>query len=167
MDNKQKEKLSKKYIEGLYGIWRPKKKLPLWHGLLFFYFLNDWFMALVWMPRRSYYLFGSFEVKDPGVKFPYEMTDGEKDFYLRCKAYERACKIRKIYARKPWEELCTPRVFLREAKNQWRFVWSHNACRHTRIFYFFNLLLFVIYYLCLTLTPPAVLIVLLYFLFTL
>ena len=167
MDNEKKKQLSKKYTEGLYGIWRPKKKLPLWHRFLFLYFINGWYVVLVWIPRRSYYLFGSFEVKDPGIKFPFEMTEGEKDFYLRCKAYERACKIRNLYACKPWEELCTPRVFLREANNQWHFVLSHNAYHCTRIFYFFNLLLFVIYYLCLTLTPPVVLIVLLYFLLVL
>ncbi len=147
MDNDKKKKLSKKYYEGLYGLWRPKKKLPPWRCYLFLFPINIWYPSLVWFPRRSYYLFGSFELKDPGIKTPYEMSEGERDFYLRRKAFERACKVSRIYHCKPWEELCTPKVFLREVRGQWDFIWSKNASPYIRMCYFFHLLIFASFYL--------------------
>lgn len=100
MDNEQKEKLSKKYIEGLYGIWRPIEKNSKSDRKLFS------------GPRKSFYLFGRFQVKDPGINPPYQMTNEEFDFFLRSKAYNRACRISEVYRDNPWEEPETLKVFL-------------------------------------------------------
>lgn len=146
MNEEQKRKLSEKYQEGLYGIWRPKKKRSEWPGcLLLFTGYPYWYFYGMAFPRKSYYLFGSFEVKDPGIETPYEMSEGERDFYLRCKAYDRACKIGKIYFLRPWEEPETPSVFLKEIRNNWNFVWSNNASPYTRMLYFLFLMIRVLW----------------------
>jgi hypothetical protein len=129
MDNEQKEKLSKKYIKGLYGIWRPIEKKSKSDRKLFS------------GPRKSFYLFGSFQVKAPGINPPYQMTNEEFDFFLRNKAYDRACRISEIYRDNPWEEPETLKVFFIEAKNQWAFVCSNNASLLTRLYFLATLIL--------------------------
>ena len=129
MDNNKKKKLSKKYIEGLYGIWRPIEKNSKSDRKLFS------------GPRKSFYLFGSFQVKDPGINPPRKMKEEEFDFFLRCSAYDRACRISELYKENPWEEKETLKVFFNEAKNQWDFVCSDNASLPTRLYFFANLIL--------------------------
>jgi hypothetical protein len=129
MNEEQKRKLSEKYQEGLYGIWRPIEKNPKSDRKLFS------------GPRKSFYLFGSFQVKDPGVKPPCEMKGEEFDFFLRCKAYDRACRISELYKENPWEEKESLKVFFGEAKNQWDFVCSNNASLPTRLYFLLTLIL--------------------------
>ena len=129
MDNSKKKKLSKKYIEGLYGIWRPIEKNSKSDRKLFS------------GPRESFYLFGSFQVKDPGINPPRKMKEEEFDFFLRCRAYERACRISELYKENPWEDKETLKVFFNEAKNQWDFVCSDNASLPTRLYFFATLIL--------------------------
>ena len=163
MDDELKRRVSKKYRDGLYGIWWPRKKMSSWRWILFLYPVNAWYPILVWFPRRSYYLFGSFELKDPGIATPREMSAGERDFYLRSEAYYRACKISKIYNCKPWEELCTPKVFLKEIINQWRFIRSNNAPPYTRMCFFLNLIIYTLVYLAIVLGPLIVICLFLYY----
>lgn len=129
MDNSKKKKLSKKYIEGLYGIWRPIEKNSKSDRKLFS------------GPRKSFYLFGSFQVKDPGINPPRKMKEEEFDFFLRCRAYERACRISELYKENPWEEKETLKVFFNETKNQWDFVCSNNASLLTRLYFLLTLIL--------------------------